>query len=72
MKSTFTCPLKEGSVIDKLLMQFVIIYYGLIKYIYKGIYFYNFPYVVVPLSYYLYDYHMITLKKTEDGASVAE
>ena len=36
-------------------MRFVILTFGVFKLIYKGLYFYLFPYLVVPISYYMYD-----------------
>lgn len=36
-------------------MSFVIVWYNFCRVLYKTIYFYLFPYLIVPLSYYLYN-----------------
>jgi len=36
-------------------VRFVIVWYEIMRVIYKGFYFYLFPYMVVPVSYYMYD-----------------
>jgi len=39
---------------NKCLMRFIILWYQLIRFVYKALYFYLFPYLIVPLSYLLY------------------
>lgn len=36
-------------------MRFVIVVFETFRFVYKCLYFYLFPYLVVPFSYYLYD-----------------
>lgn len=38
-------------------MRFVIVTHALTKFFYKAIYFYLFPYLIVPVSYLFYDVH---------------
>ena len=56
---TFAKPINCDHWFHIKFMKFVHIWYVVIKYIYKGIYFYLFPYLIVPLSYYVYDWTMI-------------
>ena len=43
-------------------MKFVRIWFVFVKYLYKGIYFYLFPYLIIPLSYIVFNYTMINTK----------
>ena len=36
-------------------VRVVIVWYELMRIVYKGFYFYLFPYMVVPISYYMYN-----------------
>ena len=35
--------------------RFLIVVYNIVRYMYKGVYFYMLPYMVVPISYYVYN-----------------
>ena len=58
---TFANPINSEEWVHKAFMKFVHIWFVLIKLIYKGIYFYLFPYLIVPLSYYVFDWTKVTL-----------
>jgi hypothetical protein len=44
-------------------MKFVNVWFVFIKYLYKGIYFYLFPYLIIPLSYTVFNYTMVDTKQ---------
>jgi len=48
------CAIKEGTHENKCAMRFVIVWYNVTRVIYKTLYFYLFPYLIVPLSYSLW------------------
>ena len=57
---TFSKPFPDDeNTFHKMFMRFVHIWFVMVKLIYKGLYFYIFPYLIIPLSYYVYDYTMI-------------
>ena len=55
----FSKPFYNDSVLYHYFMKFVHIWYMVIKVLYKGIYFYIFPYLIIPLSYYVFDFTKI-------------
>ena len=58
---TFSNPINCNHWLHRNFMRFVHIWFVLIKLLYKGLYFYLFPYLIVPLSYYVYDWTMIKI-----------
>jgi hypothetical protein len=46
----------EVEPFNRIIMVYARFIYQVEKYIFKGIYFYMMPYLVVPLSYYVYTY----------------
>ena len=56
---TFANPIKSESKYLRGFMKFVHIWFVFIKLLYKGVYFYIFPYFIIPLSYYVFDWTMI-------------
>lgn len=53
-------------------MRFVILTHGLIRFFYKAIYFYLFPYLIVPVSYLLYNVHTDIYAPTYKKPEAAE
>ena len=49
--------------VTRYLVKHMWIIYIFIKFLYKGIYFYMFPYLIIPLSYYVYDYTDVLVDK---------
>ena len=57
---------------NKCLLMFIMVWYAFIRFIYKTVYFYLFPYLIVPLSYIAYVMSQRTLADEAVVAAAAE
>ena len=63
-KFSFKKPVPDSQIhavepFNKIVMVYARFIYQVQKYIFKGIYFYMMPYLIVPLSYYVYTYEQV-------------
>ena len=57
---SFKKPVPEAQEVEpfnRIIMVYARFIYQVEKYLYKGVYFYMMPYLIVPLSYYVFSYN---------------